>query len=704
MNAIETNNWEVANQCYLSAALSLVRNALEQHIARVRGDLDNLEVQNQQKNLQQALDEAISAMPAPAALTQLCAAFGLSPFERDVLLLCAGIELDSTFAALCAVAQGRQWNEHNGMSVGYSRISYPTFSLALAALPHAHWDALIPNAPLRRWRLITMSPGNALTLSPLRIDERILHYLAGVSHLDERLAGIVVTLSAAGELVPSHRLQAEQLTEALSPWVDTATRLSLPERGKAEPMPVVQLFGEDPPGKRAIAAAACTALGLNLCLVPADALPATPSEIEALTRLWEREAVLSGSALMLDCDELDMADAARTIAVTRLIQQMNSPLIVTSLERSRLSQRRVRQVITLDVRKPSMSEQRTLWHKRLNSESLNGHIEALVSQFNLSASSIHAASSEVLAVGRKTPAVTDNRDSVQQAAYDELADLLWDACRGQTRPALDDLAQRIEPSAGWDDLVLPEAQREILHEIAAHVRQRATVYEAWGFSTRGTRGLGISALFAGASGTGKTMAAEVLAHELRLDLYRIDLSSVVSKYIGETEKNLRRVFDAAEEGGAILLFDEADALFGKRSEVKDSHDRYANIEVSYLLQRMEAYRGLAILTTNLKNALDTAFLRRIRFVVQFPFPDAAQRAEIWRRIFPQLTPTKDLDIDKLARLNVAGGNIRNIALNAAFLAADAQEPVGMAHLLRAANTEYAKIEKSLTETEIGGWA
>jgi SpoVK/Ycf46/Vps4 family AAA+-type ATPase len=199
------------------------------------------------------------------------------------------------------------------------------------------------------------------------------------------------------------------------------------------------------------------------------------------------------------------------------------------------------------------------------------------------------------------------------------------------------------------------------------------------------------------------MAAEVLADELQLDLYRIDLSSVVSKYIGETERNLRRVFDAAEEGGAILLFDEADALFGKRSEVKDSHDRYANIEVSYLLQRMEAYRGLAILTTNMRSALDNAFLRRIRFAVQFPFPDVVQRAEIWRRIFPPDTPLEGLDVEKLARLNVAGGNIRNIALNAAFLAADAEEPVRMTHLMRAARGEYAKLEKPLTEAEIGSW-
>jgi SpoVK/Ycf46/Vps4 family AAA+-type ATPase len=242
-----------------------------------------------------------------------------------------------------------------------------------------------------------------------------------------------------------------------------------------------------------------------------------------------------------------------------------------------------------------------------------------------------------------------------------------------------------------------------LREVAIHVRRRRTVYDDWGFAARGRRGLGISALFSGPSGTGKTMAAEVLARELRLDLYRIDLSAVVSKYIGETEKNLRKVFDAAEEGGAILLFDEADALFGKRSEVKDSHDRYANIEVSYLLQRMEAYRGLAILTTNLKDALDTAFLRRLRFLVQFPFPDAAQRADIWRRVFPRETPTEGLNADKLARLSVAGGNIRNIALAAAFLAADEGTPVRMPHLLRAARGELAKIERPFSESEVRGW-
>ena len=213
----------------------------------------------------------------------------------------------------------------------------------------------------------------------------------------------------------------------------------------------------------------------------------------------------------------------------------------------------------------------------------------------------------------------------------------------------------------------------------------------------------ISALFAGESGTGKTLAAEVLAGELNLDLYRIDLSSVVSKYIGETEKNLKRVFDAAEDSGSVLLFDEADALFGKRSEVKDSHDRYANIEVGYLLQRVETYRGLAVLTTNMRMSLDKSFQRRLRFIVQFPFPGAQQREAIWRRAFPSAAPTEGLNYRKLAQAHLAGGNIRNIALNAAFLAAEEGTPVRMGHLLDSGRSEARKIERPLSDAETRGW-
>jgi vesicle-fusing ATPase len=271
--------------------------------------------------------------------------------------------------------------------------------------------------------------------------------------------------------------------------------------------------------------------------------------------------------------------------------------------------------------------------------------------------------------------------------------------RERSRSGFGALAQRVEPRATWDDLVLPDGQRELLREVERHVRHRAIVLDEWGFASRSDRGLGVSVLFAGESGTGKTMAAEVLAGSLGLDLYRIDLSALVSKYIGETEKHLSSVFDAAEASGAVLLFDEADALFGKRSDVKDSHDRYANLEVAYLLQRMESYRGLAILTTNLRGNVDRAFLRRIRFVVQFPFPDAASRAEIWRKVFPEATPLEDVDPIVLARMQLSGGAIRQIALSAAFAAADERVAVGPAHLLRAAIREAAKSERTLTTVE-----
>jgi SpoVK/Ycf46/Vps4 family AAA+-type ATPase len=268
---------------------------------------------------------------------------------------------------------------------------------------------------------------------------------------------------------------------------------------------------------------------------------------------------------------------------------------------------------------------------------------------------------------------------------------------------LRELAQRIEPAATWDQLVLPPAELATLRSILAQVHTRPTVYQDWGFGERMSRGLGVSALFAGPAGTGKTMAAEIMADELRLDLYRIDLSGVVSKYIGETEKNLRRVFDAADQGGVILFFDEADALFGKRTEVKDSHDRHSNVEINYLLQRMEDYRGLSILATNRKADLDAAFLRRIRFLVSFPFPRAESRRRIWAEIFPPRVPLDDLDYAALSRLEIAGGNIRNVALNAAFAAAAEGTAVSMPHLMAAAALEYHKVDKTPSAGEFGDY-
>ena len=651
-------SWSEANQRALVAAVAAVRAALERHAARGKQPETHAPVSGVDPKL-------VAETPQPpftSALDSLCAAFRLSPFERDLLVFCAGIELDSSFAACCAEAQGDV------------RRAQPTFSLALAALPEAHWSALAPAAPLRRWRLIELAGHDTLVSTPLRIDERVLHYLTGIDCLDERLQGVTEPLPLVAELPP---VQAELAHHVAALWA-TATEDC--------PAPLVQLHGADGAERQAVAAAVGRELGMRLHrLRPAD-LPAAAGERNSLARLWEREAILGNRALFVEVDDTEDRESARILA--SFLGNVQGIVLIGRQEPLHLANR---PIARFEVRRPSSAEQESLWRGALDEifPGLNGEVTAVVSQFNLGAGGIRSVCTGLAARG------DDARPPGVQ---------LWEACRVEARPRLDDLAQRIELRATWDDLVLPEAQRQVLREMAAHVRQRTKVCETWGFATASTRGLGLSALFAGVSGTGKTMAAEVLAGELSLDLYRIDLSLVVSKYIGETEKNLKRVFDAAESGGAILLFDEADALFGKRSEVRDSHDRYANIEVSYLLQRMEAYRGLAILTTNMRESLDAAFLRRLQFVVQFPFPDAAQRAEIWRRAFPRATPVEGMDPVKLARLNVTGGHIRNMALNAAFLAADAGEPVRMRHLLSAARSEYAKLERPLTESEIGGWA
>ena len=628
-------DWAAANQRKLMAELASLA-------ALLRGDASR-----------EASEDRSPTLDALAAL------FGLSPFERRLMLLCAGIELDGDFASHCGAAPGSAGNP------------WPSFGLALAAFPDAHWDAMAPRRPLRHWRMIEVVGNGALVSNRLQIDERMLFFLTGVTSCDERLTGLVEPLRESPEVAQSQQPVLESLagTWELAFAAHTA-------------LPALQLCGPDAGARRTLAAALAARLGIGMFRLQAALLPVHLSELENLHRLWEREAILRNVALMLDSDRIEPNDAPRELAIDRWIELSHTPLLVSSREPRRGVDR---PLVTTEVARPTKGEQRAAWQRALGAQARdwNGALDRLVSQFDFSSATIQATATSL----------PEKEESV-----------LWEACRRRARPRIEDLAQRLPSTADWSSLVLPAAQMQLLREIAMQARHRAKVCEEWGFAEQSARGLGLSALFCGPSGTGKTLAAEILAREMRLDLFRIDLSAVVSKYIGETEKNLRRVFDAAEEGGAVLLFDEADALFGKRSEVKDSHDRYANVEISYLLQRMEAYRGLAILTTNMKDALDLAFLRRLRFLVTFPFPDQSHRAEIWRRIFPARTPTECLDVETLSRLSISGGNIRSIALNAAFAAADAGEPVRMGHLLHAVRAEYVKLEKPLTGAEIGGWS
>lgn len=668
MNQTETINYQALSHSYLMAALEEVRENLLQKADPNLLD-EKLALKDRQKReiSPQNPSEANSEI---SNLDRLCLIFGLSNFERNLLLLCAGVEINPNFGLLCGAIRVNKDRE------------YATFALAMTIFENPDWTAFTPAGSLRKWRLIEIGNGTELMLSPLRIDEQILHYLMGISHLEESLTKVVESAIVLDDLVPSHWQIAQKIVAAWSIEFDDYLQL-----------PVLQLCGNEIASKRAIASVASHFLGASCLSIAAHNIPTNPPELNHFKLLWEREVMLKRSILSIECDDLETSDLQRQAAIDRLCESLRSPIIINTSDRRRA---RHRPVLAYEIARPTSNEQYKVWQTALQigDRSFNGQVDALVSQFNLSAPVIEAACSQVY------------KEWQQARELEKTVDfnlLLWDTCRAQARPKLDDLAQRIDSNADWDDLVLPEEQIAILKEISAHVKHRFKVYQNWGFGGKSRRGLGISALFSGVSGTGKTTAAEILARELRLDLYRIDLSAVISKYIGETEKNLRRVFDAAELGGVVLLFDEADALFGKRTEVKDSHDRHANVEVSYLLQRMESYQGLSVLTTNLKDSLDRAFMRRIRFIVQFPFPDGATRAEIWRRVFPQATPTEELNFKRLAQLNVAGGNIRNIAINAAFLAADANEPVTMKHILEATRSEYLKLERPLTDGEIKGW-
>ena len=654
---MSADHWQQLNKNYLMQELARVQKKLYDKIASK--EPLTIEVYNFNLN-----EKELAQIIPSFALERISDRFELSSFEKDILLLCAGMELERAWGLLCGQAQGSDVT------------NYPTFSLALSTLDYAHWDAMTPDAPLRHWRLIQLiENSNSLTTKELVIDEQILHYLLGNRHLDERLTGLLDLVTDTPSLVPSHQKIVDKLAQI---WLQTGE------------IPIIHLYGQDISSKKAIATAISQKLQLDLYTISAEILPSDINQLYLFKCLLEREWLLNQSAFFLDCDYWENSDRSKDILVSLLLDNLRCPLTISSRERRR---ERHKSLITVEVQKPTTQEQRLLWSESLEDiiPEYNGKIDTLVSYFNLNLPAIESVCLQLKSI--------ENNDY----NHSDFNDQLWQMCRTQARPHLEELAQRIESNVTWEDLILPESELNILRELATHVRHKEKVYHHWGFAQKNARGLGISALFAGASGTGKTLAAEVLGNELQLDVYRIDLSSVVSKYIGETEKNLKKIFDAAEGCGAILLFDEADALFGKRSEVKDSHDRYANMEVSYLLQRIESYQGLAILTTNLKDDLDRAFLRRIRFIAQFPFPDFSQRSAIWQRIFPLNTPTQGLNFEKLAKLNVAGGNIRNIAINAAFLAANSQESVQMKHILQAAQSEYSKLEKPLTDNEVKGW-
>ena len=620
--------WEAANRDYLVAELELVRCLLRAH--RTSDGAAAL------AEATAAVATAADRLSAPSRLDQVATGFGLSPFERSVLVLAAGPELVADLDAELLATGGR---------------AQPSFGLALAVLPDPHWSALSPAAPLRRWNLVRLRDPAGPARSPLVIDERVLHHLVGAGHLDTRLA-------AVARPVPAPALPP--------PLAEAADRLVAAWRHRRP----VLLHGPQGANVRAVAAAAAAAAGAGLLEIGAIDLPADAQERDETVRLMDRESVLAGWCWAVDVADVRADDAG---SLGRALDRLAAPTVL----------------LAGSGQHPRWGELTAVGVERLDVQDRRAVLTAALRRAGGRAAEVPVAERDGAA------GVFDmTLERTEAAAADVAAGTpLWQACRRQVRRSFEGLAVVREPRACWDDLVLPAAQLLQLHAIVAAVRHRATVLDDWGFAARRSRGLGTTALFAGPSGTGKTLAAEAIACDLGLDLVQVDLSAVVSKYIGETEKNLAQLMDAAEDGGAVVLFDEADALFGRRSEVRDSHDRYANLEVGYLLQRMESFRGVAILTTNLRSVLDQAFLRRIQTIVSFPYPDHAARAAVWRAVFPPEMPLDDVDPAQWADVDLPGGGIAAAALTAAYLAAADGGGLRAEHLRTATRWELGKTSR-----------
>jgi AAA+ superfamily predicted ATPase len=621
----------------------------------------------------------------PEACRWLVPWFGLRPFDIDVVLIALAPELDLRYERLYAYLQDDVTCKRPTVELVLNLLT-ATVGEKIAARSH-----FAETSPLIRGRVMRLVPPTDQAAPPLlshfvKLDEQIVDTITSGTQLDARLAPFCQLRS------PTTRLDDLLISGDARDVLNRMTR----RREAAVPIRL-HLYGLPGMGRDEVAAAIAAERELQLLAADLGRLRRDERLADRLVVLF-REARLTGALLHLDrVDSLVNAESgAVDDALVAELARHPGPVVTSGSSPWRVGSRADGEpsvgMVELRLDIPDVAIRRTVWDSELSLRGMKldePALDELAARFRLTSGQI-AEAAQVTAALDGSPG--------------QRLDTALEAARAQTRLELGKLAVKSNPGdCEWADLVVPDDVAAQLREIRSWVANRELVLGEWGFDRKLTRGKGMATLFAGPPGTGKTMAVEIIARDIGLDLYTIDLSGVVSKWIGETEKNLDRVFKAAEQGNAVLCFDEADALFGKRSEVRDAHDRYANIEISYLLQKLDAYRGLAVLTTNMLENLDEAFIRRLAFKIHFPFPEAAERRAIWERIWPPETARDDdVDLDALAAdFRLSGGNIKNAALAAAFLAsAEDATAVNMAHVLQAVRRELGKIGKVIPEDEL----